>query len=111
MAGRPAVVASDTWMYSLSRYEPFEAQLVPVEPDSYFEKSCYEVHLDGIYIGRVFQQEFTRERSGKGLNYVFSRWQSWGWTWRLASKYRASLEASTRKSAVEHLVREWRERQ
>lgn len=107
MSGRQAVLEGSYYDYHYKLHRNYKVTLAPLEPHYSGEKSVYEVYLDGVHIGLVYQRQFTRERKGKGMNYVYARWQSWGWSWRNKNDFRSNLECDTRKKAVEQLVRDW----
>jgi hypothetical protein len=64
----------------------------------------YDVVLDGAVIGTVYRTMLTRERRGKGMRYVYARWQSPGW--RRAIKGDRSSECRSRKDGIDDLLME-----
>lgn len=66
------------------------------------------VKLDGRTIGQVRYALITRERKPKGLTYVTARWQSPGWKFCGPNNY--WFESTSRKSAIETLIWEDRNR-
>jgi hypothetical protein len=70
----------------------------------------WEVTIDGEVIGYVHYRLLTREQRTPGKRYVNSRWQSPGWT-RSATKYGRSIEAYSKKDAIERLVNDYHRNQ
>jgi hypothetical protein len=62
----------------------------------------YNVLLDGEVIGQVRRAMVTHERRGKGLRYVYARWQSPGW--RRGQVGQLGLECRSRRDGIEDLL-------
>jgi len=81
--------------------------LVRTETAQYKKKTInlpvYNVLLDDQVIGRVSRSMISRERRGKGLRYVYARWQSPGWRYT-AEVGRLGLECQSRRDGIERLL-------
>lgn len=71
---------------------------------------CWAVRTEtGEVIGRISYRMLTRERRGKGMRYVYARWQSPGWVYTTidgSGSHFRGLEASSRKDAIQRIERE-----
>lgn len=67
----------------------------------------WSVHIDGVLIGHIRYEMLTREQKTPGRTYVNSRWHSPGWQYRSTGLSWFEPVPSTRKAAVERLVRIW----
>lgn len=86
---------------------PIDAHLEPTAetPGGYRRESCYDVTVDGEFVGRVFRREFTRETRTRGKRYVNRRWSSMGWTYVVGERFGiGTFEADTRRDAVRMLL-------
>lgn len=77
-----------------------------------YHTSRYVVGLDGQTIGIVYRRMFTRERRGRGMRYVYARWESWGWTYGEVTSHGVGFhfgkfECCTRQRGIEILVERW----
>jgi hypothetical protein len=63
----------------------------------------WDVHLDGVYIGRIVYRMLTRERGPRQARYVTSRWESPGWVY-YAAESPNGFEADSKRAAIDVLV-------
>lgn len=66
----------------------------------------WEVILDGEVIGWIQYRLLTREQRTPGRMYVNRRWQTPGWEYRTRSRWSRGLEVSSKKNAIERIIRD-----
>jgi hypothetical protein len=80
------------------------AVLRPLPADDLHPFGTYRVEVDGVVIGYVYRQQFTRERRTPGRRYVNRRWQSPGWTFTVREGEFGRWEVSNRAEGVRRLL-------
>lgn len=65
----------------------------------------WDVLLDDEVIGQIEYRMFTRENRTPGRMYVNSRWESPGWGYSTGSGFGRQFEASSKKDALERIVK------